>query len=152
MCCHPWQVLVDSSILDNRCQTLHLCIYPDVWLNHSSYHTVFSYILHKPDLQDILHLKFKNIKMFFRESKITAEMDVSPTSQLNIVVNLFTLTNIILHNFTPLKVLIKLGKPSKKNAYFRNCSKFPQTPPPPWLIWNSKVWTLQIFPDPSPPA
>ena len=40
----------------------------------------------------------------------------------------------------------------KKTAYFRNCSKFPQTPPPPRLIRNSKVWTLQIFPDPSPPA
>ena len=40
----------------------------------------------------------------------------------------------------------------KKTAYFRNCSKFPQTPPPPRLIWNSKVWTLQIFPDPSPPC
>ena len=40
----------------------------------------------------------------------------------------------------------------KKTAYFRNCSKFPQTPPPPTLIRNSKVWTLQIFPDPSTPC
>ena len=36
-------------------------------------------------------------------------MRVSPTSQLNIVVNLFTLADIVLHNLTPLKVFVKLS-------------------------------------------